>query len=169
MVKDSAQIYTIEGIAGGMLMLMTAYLIVSTTSVLTIQDVHIIDMQLEQIGYDALAMMDTPYQAGEESNLSRHINEYNHSGFRSEFLGLLNPTAGVTEDHLNYNATVYYWDTATSTPGNFTFGYGETYYRENAVKVSRWVYIDNPSENLPAAIRDGKPHSLLIEVLLWRG
>ena len=167
-MKDSGQIYTIEGVAAGMLMLLTAYLIVSTTSVLTIQDVHIIDMQLEQIGYDALTMMDTPTHAGEESNLSRYINENKSDEFKSEFLSLLIPTTGVSADHLNYSATVYYWDTDTSTPGNFTFGNGERYYRQNAVKVTRWVYIENPSVHLPSAIRDGKPHSLLLEVLLWR-
>lgn len=169
-MNDSAQLYTIEGIAAGILMLVTAYLVVSTTSVLTIQDVHIIDMQLEQLGYDALTMMDTPNQLGDESNLSKYINFKNHVEFNTQFLSLLNSTTRIAPDRLKYNATVYYWDPITNAPGNFTFGVGEIYYRENAVKVTRWVYVENPSVgNLPTVLKiDGKPHSLLLEVLIWR-
>ena len=60
MVDDRAQLYTIEGVAAAFLMIVTAYLVVSSTTVITPQDVHIIDMQLEQLGNDALVVMDTP-------------------------------------------------------------------------------------------------------------
>ncbi|NYT07821.1 MAG: hypothetical protein GKC05_06165, partial [Methanomicrobiales archaeon] len=46
-MNDSGQLYTIEGLAAAVLMVVTAYLVISTTTILTPQDVHIIDMQLE--------------------------------------------------------------------------------------------------------------------------
>jgi hypothetical protein len=170
-VNESGQMYTIEGVTAGILLVVTTYIVLSTTSVLTIQDVHIIDLQLEQLGSDALTMMDTPYLPNSESNLSRYINTtpIGDNEFRTEFLSLLNTRPGYNADNLKFNATVYYWDSNTNSPKNFTFGNGYIYYRENAVKVSRWVYIEKTSNpSLPSEIRDGNPHSLLIEVLIWR-
>ncbi len=69
MVNDSGQLYTMEGIAAGLVMLLTAYLILSTTSIYTPGDTHIPDMQLEQLGSDVLAMMDTPDSDGGENHL----------------------------------------------------------------------------------------------------
>ena len=60
MVNDRGQIYTIEGITAGIIMIVTAYLVLSTTTIFTPGDVHITDMQLEQTGNDALAMLDNP-------------------------------------------------------------------------------------------------------------
>ena len=48
MVTTDGQLYTIEGIAAGILMITTAYLILSTTSIFTVGDTHISDMQVEQ-------------------------------------------------------------------------------------------------------------------------
>ena len=48
MVNDAGQLYTMEGIAAGIIMLLTAYIVVSTTSIYTAGDTHIPDMQLER-------------------------------------------------------------------------------------------------------------------------
>lgn len=167
MVNERGQLYTIEGVAAAILMVVTAYLVISSTTILTPQDVHIIDMQLQQLGNDALAVMDTPDQAGEESNLSRYVNSPDGNiSFHKEFLDLINSTTGDTRDRLKYNASVFYWDPAVQTPLNFTFG-GDQYYRENAVKVTRWVYIENPNGYVFPELPES-PHSVLLEVLLWR-
>ena len=50
MVNSDGQLYTIEGIAAGILMITTAYLILSTTSIFTVGDTHISDMQLSNSG-----------------------------------------------------------------------------------------------------------------------
>jgi len=50
MVNENGVLYTIEGVAAGVLMITTAYLVVSTTVMFTPGDSHIIDMQLEQLG-----------------------------------------------------------------------------------------------------------------------
>jgi hypothetical protein len=60
MVNYDGQLYTIEGVAAGLIMLMTAFIVVGTTSVYTPGDTHITDMQLEQMGSDALHMMNAP-------------------------------------------------------------------------------------------------------------
>jgi hypothetical protein len=56
--NDRGQLYTIEGFAAGLIMVVTAYLVVNATSVYTAGDTHINDMQLEALGSDALKMMD---------------------------------------------------------------------------------------------------------------
>jgi len=166
MVNDSGQLYTIEGVAAGVLMIVTAYLVVSTTTILTPQDVHIIDLQLQQLGNDALAMMDTPDQYADRSNLSLMIENFDDTGFKSEFGDYLNATtgSGPSAGGYAYNATVYY---RTDT-GVHSYHFTDTggYYRENAVMVSRWVYLPNGTAGGP--INDGNPHSVLLEVLLWR-
>ena len=60
MVNEGAQLYTMEGIAAGLIMLLTTYLVLGSTSVYTPGDTHITDMQLEQVGSDILRVMDTP-------------------------------------------------------------------------------------------------------------
>ena len=171
MVNDSGQLYTIEGVAAGVLMIVTAYLVVSTTTILTPQDVHIIDMQLQQLGNDALAMMDMPDQYADRSDLSLMIEDFNTTWFQSEFFQYLNATtgSGSSAGSYEFNATVYY----RTTTGVHQALFNEThpYYRENAVKVSRWVFLPDGIRNDASPIdelEDGNPHSVLLEVLLWR-
>ncbi|WP_048112585.1 hypothetical protein, partial [Methanoculleus sp. MH98A] len=77
MVNDGGQLYTMEGVAAGIIMLLTAYIVISTTSVYTPGDTHITDMQLEQLGSDVLAMMDTPDTNGTKSDLETFVNDDN--------------------------------------------------------------------------------------------
>ena len=58
MVDQDGQLYTIEGVAASVLILTTVYLVLSTTTVFTPGESHIYDMQLEQLGNDALAVLD---------------------------------------------------------------------------------------------------------------
>jgi hypothetical protein len=73
-------------------------------------------------------------------------------------------------DTLKYNATVYYRNISGSS-ASYNFA-GSQYYRENAVKVTRWVTIPGKPSGLavpePAGIRP-EPQVVLVEVLLWRG
>jgi hypothetical protein len=62
MVNNVGQLYTIEGIAAAIIMLVTAYIVLNTTTLYTPADTHVTDMQLEQLGNDALLMMDTADQ-----------------------------------------------------------------------------------------------------------
>ncbi len=170
MVDDTGQLYTIEGIAAGILMIITAYLVLSSTTVFTPQDTHITDMQLEQLGHDALSMMDIPVAEGDQSLLTNYIFNTNRGGFDTTFLNYTNARTTGSPDTLKYNATVYYRDSSGSS--NFYYFNGSQYYRENAVKVTRWVTIPfKPSglDPVTAANMRNEPQVVLVEVLLWRG
>ena len=173
MVNDTGQIYTIEGVAAAILMVVTAYLVLSTTTILTPQDVHIIDMQLQQMGTDALTMMDTPDSFGTESILAQTIRTNDTALFRDRFLMYANATAGLCPEDLAYTAIVYYREDLSNNTKSFTFD-SMPYYRENAVKVSRWVYLRNSLDNMEYATHPDGPNlrdtnqTVLLEVLLWR-
>jgi len=83
MVNDAGQLYTMEGVAAGVIMLLAAYIVVSTTSIYTTGDTHIPDMQLEQLGSDVLAMMDAPDINGTTSALETFVSTNNGTGFNS--------------------------------------------------------------------------------------
>ncbi|HNW80369.1 MAG TPA: hypothetical protein PLM60_06650 [Methanoregulaceae archaeon] len=160
MVTDDGQLYTIEGIAAALMIVVTAYLVVSTTTVLTQQDVHIIDLQLQQLGNDALAMMDTPDYWDEvnyESNLSSLIKGNKTNEFHNQFLAYLNAESGsgMVTGNYEYNATIYYQN--STEINSYVFYESQEYYRENAVKVSRWV-----------SLKDSDHRTVLLEVQLWR-
>jgi hypothetical protein len=172
MVDNQGQLYTIEGVAAGVLMVVTAYLVISSSSVLTPQDVHIVDMQLEQLGNDALAVLDTPDQYvwnstefANKSILQRQIESNGGSAFGENFSRIINSKGDPAEhDNLKFNATIFYRDEATGIilerPLN-----GSIYYRENAVKVNRWIFV-KPTGH---PYLDSRNQTVLLEVLLWRG
>jgi hypothetical protein len=169
MVTDDGQLYTIEGIAAALMIVVTAYLVVSTTTVLTQQDVHIIDLQLQQLGNDALAMMDTPDEFSKESNLSHIIKQNKTAEFHNQFLAYLNAESGggMVTGNYEYNATIYYQN--RTEINSFVFYESQEYYRENAVKVSRWVSLKGfyPSSHYIPYLEPGN-RTVLLEVQLWR-
>lgn len=167
MVNDAAQLYTIEGISAGVLMVVTAYLVVSSTTVLTPQDVHITDVQLEQLGNDVLAMMDTRYSYDDpRSPLQEYVLYDDTTSFEQTFLLYCNSTPLSTMDNLRFNATIHFINSANELSAYTYYEPAEyDYYRENAVKVSRWIYLDGKPPNSPL---DNEPQIVLVEVLLWR-
>ena len=166
MVNDSGQLYTMEGIAAGLVMLLTAYLILSTTSIYTPGDTHIPDMQLEQLGSDVLAMMDTPDTDGTKSDLEIFIGTNNDTDFNSTFLDYCNMMASDT-DTLHMSANVTYRGEGDQIEEYLLVEPDETWTgRESAVRVTRWVQLDQQSTR-------GDPYgsraqAVLVEVLLWR-
>jgi len=177
MVDDGGQLYTIERISAGILMLVTAYLVISSTTVLTPQDVHITDVQLEQLGNDALAMLDTrDYYDDPRSPLQEYIfqnDTINKEYFAENFTLYCNSTTNaVKKDKLRFNATIHYINSMNKVSSYVYYKPDDyDYYRENAVKVSRWIYLEKgPLNDYPSDIRTGPndPKMVLMEVLLWR-
>ena len=172
MVNNQGQLYTIEGVAAGLLMVVTAYLIISSTTVLTPQDVHIADMQLEQLGNDALVILDTPDYSilnstggANKSKLQMQIESDGGAAFGENFSRIINSKVNPSEhDTLKFNATIFYRDESTGNLIERPFN-GSIYYRENAVKVNRWVYV-NPNTH---PFLNTRNQSILLEVLIWRG
>jgi hypothetical protein len=83
MVNDEGQLYTLEGLSAALIMIVTMYLVLGTTSIYTPGDTHITDMQLEQIGSDVLEIMDTPNSVSVtgESELEVFIRNWDVAGF----------------------------------------------------------------------------------------
>ena len=129
MVNDRGQIYTIEGVTAGIIMIVTAYLVLSTTTIFTPGDVHITDMQLEQTGNDALAMLDNPDSYNLDSvrpnttALSILIQQDNKTGFESAFNSYLNTKPGSTSlDKIKYSANIFYHN-ASGVINSYDFGH----------------------------------------------
>ncbi len=176
MVNNEGQIYTMEGIAAAFLMLLTTYIVLSSTTVITPGESHITDMQLETLGNDVLAVMDTPDAFDntllifDQSELELYIEDANAFGpdnFKSRFDELSNRMEGDNSDRIKYYARVYYRKMDDSVESFYFSGY--PYYRENAVVVTRWVNIQD-SANLHIAYPDvrDEPQTMLLEVTMWR-
>jgi len=165
MVNEAAQLYTIEGVGAAILMVVTAYLVISSTTIFTPQDTHISDMQLQQLGSDALAMMDIADAYNGKSTLQLAIEGNNSQMFLQSFSRLVNSTTTAYDDGLKFNTMVYY-RTDSSGIQPFKLCNNADYFRENAVTATRWVYITPPFDaTLPF---DNRDQVVLVEVLLWR-
>ncbi|HOI13686.1 MAG TPA: hypothetical protein PLG75_07495 [Methanoculleus sp.] len=168
MVNDSGQLYTMEGVAAGVIMLLTAYIVISTTSIYTPGDTHIPDMQLEQLGSDVLAMMDTPDTNGVKSDLEKFVVGDDSAGFEGMFLGYCNAKA-IGADNLHMSANVTYRDASSNEIRDYPLvGPDNTWTgRESAVRVTRWMELEgNPSG--VSGMDPSRPRVVLVEVLLWR-
>jgi len=166
MVKDGGQLYTIEGVAAGLIMLMTAYLVVGATSVYTPGDAHINDMQLEILGSDALKMLDTPQNyTDSKSPLQQIVETDDGSRFWLMFNNTVNNRTGSIPDHIHFTANYSYRMTAdNSINSSFINASRNLTGGEHAVRVTKWVIVN---KKLPgsATFQD---RAVLVEVLLWR-
>lgn len=173
MVNDDAQLFTMEGFAAAIVMVVTAYLVMGTTSVYTPGDTHITDMQLEQLGSDALKMMDTPAAFGGQSELVACVNttaagdrfSYNYSRYlRNTALGPADSQVQFTAEVFFRNSTGIYSYHLADSGGSFTG-------RDPAVRVTRyaganWAII--PPSGRPFGV-ESRYQVVLVEVMLWRG
>ncbi len=168
MVSEEGQLYTMEGVAAGIIMLLAAYIAVSTTSIYTTGDTHIPDMQLEQLGSDVLAMMDTPDTAGDsKSDLENFVNTNNGDEFKKMFLSYCNATTSGDLDNLHMSAVVVYRSGGEIREHQFVAPDNTWTGRENAVRVTRWVQLPSGYHGIPG-MDTSRPQAVLVEVLLWR-
>jgi hypothetical protein len=168
MVNSGGQLFTIEGIAAGLIMLLTAFIVVSTTSIYTPGDTHISDMQLEQLGSDALRMMNTPNTSSPNSTLQNIVKNYDMDQFRQTFLWHCNSTTGGTYDNLQFSADIYYRNRPTTTVNSIHFTQSRNLTGgEHAVRVTEWVQL-NGRGSLPIGLPVNENQTVLVEVLLWR-
>ncbi|MEI6293889.1 MAG: hypothetical protein WCP36_09400 [Methanomicrobiales archaeon] len=186
MVNNSGQLYTIEGLSAAILMIVTAYIILSTTTLFTPGEAHVVDLQLEQLGNDALAMMDTPDSTAAaaappvfKSDLSTYI-ESDAPGFKSDFLQYINEKTDSPVDNLQFNAKISSYSLGPPEVVSVVpfISSGQTMTgREHAVTVSRLVLVTVPPPPVPPALGTPPlsltsltpgPHYVLIEVTLWR-
>ncbi len=177
MVDQTGQIYTIEGVSAAIIMLVTVYIILNTTTLYTPADTHVTDMQIQQLGTDALAMMDTANQINstgvgvyqqKESDLETYLMTQNRSGFNTTFGKYLNTQYPLDSRQFQWNATVYYYN---STKGINSYPFAQSNQstgREHYVSVTRWVHLVHPPPPIPTPMIDDRDQVVLLEVLLWR-
>jgi hypothetical protein len=178
MVRDAAQLYTIEGIAAGLIMILTAFFVVNATTVYTAGDSHISDMQLETLGSDALKMMDIPPDSSVTTTQMQAIIKdpvsIPNETFKTRFLNLTNNRTGLSSDYyqtsdsnmdnIQFSANVSYYNFASGTTESYPISFSRTLTGgEHAVRATKWVIVDKP---LPGSVT--KPRAVLVEVLMWR-
>jgi hypothetical protein len=193
MVKDEAQLYTMEGIAAGLIMLLTTYLVLGSTSVYTPGDTHITDMQLEQVGSDILRVMDTPMNltgslAPGRTDLELMVNRTDNASFYRNFTSTyLCRTTGPTPvakeisvgcNDIQVNASIWYVGKSNlsesyllpNLPNLNSSVYGP------GVRVTHWIHTGwrpggTALMNQQAANWNSmrtEPQEVLVEVLLWK-
>jgi hypothetical protein len=185
MVKADAQLYTMEGIAAGLIMLLTTYLVLGSTSVYTPGDTHLTDMQLEQVGSDVLKLMDTPVNLTTNSTLRTILENTDGVSFNGNFtVDFNNPNIVATatsfgSSRIRIKATVWYRNQTSNgiqSYNLFTSGgvAGNPSAEGPGVRVSRLVHLSVRPDSLrtvdPAAwnsMRPG-PQEVLVEVLVWQ-
>ena len=167
---DGGQLYTIEGFAAALIMVMTAYLVVNATSIYTAGDTHINDMQLETLGSDALNVMGTPMNITEKvegnSTLQIILEESDSAAFRTNFLELVNVNGMGPKQDIQFLANYTCRDDnsdsipplqpLSSSSRSLTGG-------EHTVRVTKWVIV-----NTPCGSETTRDRAVLVEVLLWR-
>lgn len=168
MVNNGGQLYTIEGVAAGLIMLLTAYMVIGATSVYTPGDAHISDMQLEVLGSDALTMMDIPPNSSvTESPLQQIIETDDGGRFRNMFMNYTNVSGYGPKHDIQFSAS-YTYETVNdvtirrapiNSSRNLTGG-------EHAVQATKWIVVNKRLPPLPAGPSENR--AVLVEVLLWR-
>ena len=168
MVRDAAQLYTIEGVAAALIMILTAFFVVNATTVYTAGDAHISDMQLEILGSDALKMMDLPStNSAPKTQLQAIIEDpvsLPNATFKTMFLNLTNSRTDIGPDRIQFTASY----TCHIDPGDSTLTFPLSYSRnmtggEHAVRATKWVIVDKAVCGNPKQYR-----AVLVEVLMWR-
>jgi hypothetical protein len=182
MVNADGQLYTIEGFAASLILLLTAYLVVNSTSVYTPGDAHISDMQLETIGSDALNMMNYVANTSPDGKIGKSplqkIVEFpdsaNQTLFMVMFDNITNNRTSSSKDRIHFTANYSYVRGSLASPpsGNpvdTTTHLGKTRSLtggEHAVRVTKWVIADVGDP--PGSGASVRKRAVLVEVLLWR-
>ena len=168
MTNSDGQLYTIEGFAAALIMILTAYLVVNATSVYTAGDTHISDMQLEALGTYALMTMDTNESQLSMSPLTSIIQNgttADNASFGTKFGSLINNKIQSGSDHIQYTASYSYRNTMDNSVNRaFIFASRNLSGGEHSVRATKWVVVN---KQLPG---DGsvQNRTVLVEVLMWR-
>ena len=179
MVSDSGQLYTIEGVAAALIMIMTTYFVLNATSIYTPGDSHISDMQLEALGNDALNTMNiapnfsvskSPLQNIVESTIALHAE---NDTFKTMFLNLTRNQSASGPDHFQLAQGItriqFVANYTCRNQDNTIQSYPLSHSRnlsggEHIVRSTKWMIVDEPVCDSVAV----QNRSVLVEVELWR-
>ena len=173
MVNSDGQLYTIEGFAAALIMIITAYLVVYATSVYTAGDTHISDMQLEALGTDALKMMDTPISSAAPSPLAEIIT-YTPVGnmnatFKTMFMNNTNVSSAGPIHDIQFTAEYTCRNISTNNVTSYPLSYSRNLTGgEHTVRATKWVLLNKNNFCGIGAVVPPPSRAVLVEVLLWR-
>ena len=176
MVEEIAQLYTIEGIIAAITMILTALIVLGSVSLYTPGDAHISDMQLHQLGADAMQILDTgralqgssdpDYYIAKNSPLENYIFSNNTEGFYIEFNKLLNEKS-EPKDRVKFETKVFFRSPDGIDVCDFNKSMEPT-GKENGIIVSRFLILNkSPDEGCLSKI-ENRYQAVLIESYLWR-
>jgi hypothetical protein len=174
MINSDGQLYTIEGIAAALIMVLTAYLVVNSTSVYTAGDTHISDMQLEALGFDALKVMGTNQSQAERPPLTAMIEDTgpltNCDAFGIMFSDLVNNKTTSGRDHIQYTASYSYrYLSNNSVRSVFLNNSRSLSGGEHAVRATKWVIVNKHLDgDILVPLPQTQNRAVLVEVLMWR-
>jgi hypothetical protein len=125
---DEAQIYTMEGVSAGLIMIFTMSLVLSSTMIFTSGDSHISDMRIQQEVCDILRIMDTPV----------HLT----SSLQPD-QSYLEGVVATTDTPATFNATFRQYFSNPKVVAKPTLISG------NAVQIDATVWYDNSTVGIP--------------------
>jgi hypothetical protein len=174
---DEGQLYTIEGFAAALIMVITAFLVVNATSVYTAGDTHINDMQLEALGSDALTVMGTPINNTMDSSSSSDLRtiiesdlsqQSNREKFNATFFNLINSGNLQESDRfIQYTANFICRNQSDNLIQSYPISYSRNFTgEEHSVKATKWVIINKGGTSVCGTNNENR--AVLVEVLLWR-
>ena len=166
MVNADGQLYTIEGFAAALIMIITAFLVVNATSIYTAGDTHINDMQLEALGTDALKMINVAPNDSAKTPLQEIIENATMDGarFNATFSSIINNGTFQNPNTIQYNAIYTYRNRTDNSVASIPINSSRNITGgEHTVRATKWVIVN---KTMPGSVTT--PRAVLLEVLLWR-
>ena len=172
MVNTAGQLFTIEGVAAALIMLVSAYLVVNATTIYTPGDTHISDMQLETLGSDALVTLNTAPNTSMQSPLQAIVENKDGNTFWQMYNTIVNNRTETNQDTIQFMANISYVRNDEKTVNSTTLlnMSRPLLAGEHAVRVTDWVIVNNINQNqYPSDMGSfTRNRTVLVEVYLWR-
>lgn len=142
MMDNKAQLQTLEGLGAALLITMTVVIITQSATVMTPQQEMMLDVQLEQMAYDALTLLDVAPSYAIGPNLTECVSAWdmNDATMGNSTLPLLDNALSLLLPGFLYNVDISYVQNGTLITKN-TILHG--YPTEDASVARRTVMLTN--------------------------
>jgi len=143
-MDDKAQLHTLEGVGAAVLITMTLVIITQSATVMTPQHEMMLDVQLEQMAYDALILLDTAPSSVISTNLTECVAgwDMNESNIQNNGLPSLDQQLSLMLPGYMYNVDLAYVQNDNLITNNVIVNGDPT---EDAVTASRTIMLTNIS------------------------
>ncbi|MGB3907722.1 MAG: hypothetical protein WBL02_04720 [Methanomethylovorans sp.] len=141
-MDDKAQLQTLEGLGAALLITMTILFITQSSTVMTPQNEMMLDVQLEQMAYDALTLMDVAPSYAIAANLTECVSGWNmeDATMGESTLPLLDSELSTLLQGLLYNVDISYVQNGNLITNN-TILHGHP--TEDAAVARRTIMLTN--------------------------